>query len=235
MSSSNLSFTSSSSSLKSVWSLSEEVSQSLMTFVIERLWGCRQPSQLPHLQELSVSFEPYFRYYAQQCDLIGRHAKGEYSSVETHHDVMDLARLLQNPLSRQEVQEKMALFLRESDEEQHNNSINLVTRLLLMTKFGDVPHECRGDRPIEWDHGTFPEFVHEYFSRVPIRSHEQVKLEKPFKALNLQQIAGIKIWWTNNLADHLRMRDDDQAVEIFYHASFLEYQLDKSVYQQVTN
>ncbi|KAF8854411.1 hypothetical protein BDZ45DRAFT_597067 [Acephala macrosclerotiorum] len=50
---------------------------------------------------------------------------------------------------------------------------------------------------------------------------EQVKLEKIFNARNLEQIGGIKIRWTSNLADHLRMRDDDTAVELFHYVSFL--------------
>jgi hypothetical protein len=57
--------------------------------------------------------------------------------------------------------------------------------------------------------------------------HDSIKLEKSFNALNVQRIGGIKIWWTNNLADHLRMMDDDKAVFVFHHASFLEHQVDK--------
>ena len=51
---------------------------------------------------------------------------------------------------------------------------------------------------------------------------ENVKLEKIFNAGNLGRIAGIEIEWTNNLADHLRVVDEDKKVAIFYHASFLE-------------
>jgi hypothetical protein len=52
---------------------------------------------------------------------------------------------------------------------------------------------------------------------------ESVKLEKIFNARNLEHIAGIKVRWTSNLADHLRMRDDDTAVELFHYASFLRF------------
>jgi len=50
---------------------------------------------------------------------------------------------------------------------------------------------------------------------------DHVKLEKIFNAMNLEHIAGIEVRWTSNLADHLRMRDDDKAVEIFHYATFL--------------
>jgi hypothetical protein len=37
-------------------------------------------------------------------------------------------------------------------------------------------------------------------------------------------MAGLEIVWTDNLADHLRLTDDDTKVHIFHHASFLEIQ-----------
>jgi hypothetical protein len=212
-------------------SLRDHVPRPLRSGVIDHLWG-PQPSQLTLLERnghLEAFFDLYFRYYAQQCDLIGRHAKGRYSSVETHRDIMDIAQLLQQPLPREEVRKHMSDFLRAADIEQHENSINLVARLLLMIKFGDVPHECGGGRHIEWSYGSLLEFVHDYFCGPPARSHELIKLEKSFNALNLERIAGIEIRWTDNLADHLRMMDDDKAVAIFHHVSFLEYQLHKYV------
>lgn len=210
-------------------SLRNHVSRSLRPAAVEQLWG-PQPSKLTLLggkANLEAFFDLYFGYYAQQCDLIGRHAKGRYSSVETHRDIMDIARLLQQHLSREEVWKLMSDFLKAADKEQHENSINLVARLLFMIKFGDIPHECGGGRHIEWSHGSLVEFVHNYFSHPPACGHERIKLEKSFNALNLQRIAGIQISWTDNLADHLRMVDDDKAVAIFHHASFLEYQLHK--------
>jgi len=54
-----------------------------------------------------------------------------------------------------------------------------------------------------------------------------VKLEKIFNARNLGRIAGIEIEWTKNLADHLRLIDEDRKVAIFHHATYLECQLKK--------
>lgn len=210
-------------------SLRTHVSRPLRSTAVEQLWG-PQPSGNALLEgkaNVEAFFDSYFRYYSQQCDLIGRHAKGRYSSVETHSDIMEIARLLQQPLSRDEVWNRMSGFLKAANKEQHENSINLVARLLLMVKFGNILHECGGGRHIEWSHGNLAEFVHDYFSRPPACGHERVKLEKSFNALNLQRIAGIKIRWTDNLADHLRMMDDDKAVVVFHHASFLEYQVHK--------
>jgi len=56
------------------------------------------------------------------------------------------------------------------------------------------------------------------------RSIIRVKLDRPFTARNLERIAGLKIVWTDNLPDHLRLMRDDTEVAIYHHASFLEHQ-----------
>lgn len=208
--------------------------------VIERLWGSWQTAQhnLQGDAQNDASFDKYFSYYAKQCEFIGT----KHSSVKTHSDIMKIARLLRQPLPLEEVRKQISTFLRPADQEYHNNSINLVARLLLMIKFGELPHECLGGEPVEWSRGTLSEFIHELFSAgyhpdgnppaysSATCSHDHIKLEKQFNAINLQRIAGIQISWTDNLADHLRMMDDDKTVAVFYHASFLEYQLGKYVH-----
>jgi hypothetical protein len=241
--------------------LEDHVLASDRPIVAEKLWGPQQQTSQHDLLEeegqLDTFLEIYFKYYAEQCDFIGRHANGKYSSVETHSDIGKIAQLLQQSLSREEVRNQMSMsdFLKVADEEQHDNSINLVARLLLMIKFGDLPHECLGGKSVRWGSGTLSEFVHGYFSRPPAHNppaysplaatspastppactHHHIKLEKQFNALNLQRIAGIRISWTDNLADHLRMMDDDKTVAVFYHASFLEYQKHKYVHPKSAN
>jgi serine/threonine protein kinase len=75
---------------------------------------------------------------------------------------------------------------------------------------------------ISWSDGTFKDLVTtQMVPQTVLR--ENIKLEKTFNARNLERIAGIEIRWTGNLADHLKMRDDDTAVEIFHCASSLKY------------
>jgi hypothetical protein len=79
-----------------------------------------------------------------------------------------------------------------------------------------------GETRFDWKAGNIKALVESHFT--PQTSmKESVKLEKIFNARNLEHIAGLEIRWINNLADHLRMRDDDTAVEIFHHASFLRF------------
>jgi hypothetical protein len=52
------------------------------------------------------------------------------------------------------------------------------------------------------------------------------RFEAVFSAFHMEDKADMKICWTNNLDDHLRVvNDDDKMVPIFHHASFLKYQI----------
>jgi hypothetical protein len=64
----------------------------------------------------------------------------------------------------------------------------------------------------------------EAYFKPTLVSNDIVKLEKIFTAQNLVRIAGLDIIWTGNLADHLRLTNDDQRVHVFHHASFLQVQ-----------
>jgi hypothetical protein len=61
------------------------------------------------------------------------------------------------------------------------------------------------------------------------RPEKQLQPDKPrigklFTARNLIYIGGMKIQWTSNILDHLRVSDDTQTVFIFHHAEFLRYE-----------
>lgn len=48
-------------------------------------------------------------------------------------------------------------------------------------------------------------------------SSDTVKLPQSFTADHLEQIAGIQIRWTDNLAHHLLLRDDDTTLMLYHH------------------
>jgi hypothetical protein len=52
----------------------------------------------------------------------------------------------------------------------------------------------------------------------------EAKFGEDFTALNLSKFAGNRIRWTNNLANHLRLMDNDAALCIFHHVCFLKHQ-----------
>jgi hypothetical protein len=167
--------------------------------------------------------------------------------MKTHNDIIDLVRLLKQPeATRESVQNMLRKRLLDEELEEADeileDSINLVVRLLLMVSTGGfLSARCSlivsGETKIsmytlsprywelispDWKHGTIKSLVRTQFATQRTMK-ESVKLEKFFNARNLEHIAGIKVRWTSNLADHLRMRDDDTAVELFHYASFLRF------------
>ncbi|PKK51253.1 hypothetical protein CI102_2773 [Trichoderma harzianum] len=77
---------------------------------------------------------------------------------------------------------------------------------------------------VPWKSGSLNNALATYFCPQKTLQADRPKLGKVFTARNLNRIAGIEIRWTTNLADHLRLVDDDQVVFIFHCASFLQLQ-----------
>lgn len=108
-----------------------------------------------------------------------------------------------------------------SNEEVLDNIINLAARIGSMTFASRFHFDISWQRTLSWQDGSLSALLRTEFL-VPQSLENDVKLEKLFNARNVNRIAGIKINWTNNLADHLRLHDDDACVSIFHHASFLK-------------
>jgi len=174
----------------------------------------------------------YFLYYIQECRT-ALHDGGRHIWAMTHSDVVEVAKYLKNSFTRNEIKEFLRTKLPPpkpiNEEEMLDSSIDLVARLLLMMEFGCLQYGFSGLRELAWTQDSLVGFVNDYFSTPPILLKENVKLENLFTAQNLGRIAGIEIEWTNNLADHLLLIDDDKKVSIFHHASFLQFQQSRCV------
>ena len=193
--------------------------------IIEQFWGPNAfPKQLHNGEASSkLSLDLYFDYYTDQCGL-AMHDGGRHISARTHQSIIDIVQHLKEPLSREALRQLLPMPNPPNETEKRDGSIDLAARLLLMIDFGSLRYGFSGRKQLVWDRSSLKEFVHDHFSVPLTLSHGHVKLEKTFNARNLGQIAGIEIVWTNNLADHLRMIDEDKKLYIFHHASFLEYQ-----------
>ncbi|KAH9889671.1 hypothetical protein F4778DRAFT_773285 [Xylariomycetidae sp. FL2044] len=195
--------------------------------ILSHLWG--QPPA--HVSDA----EAYIEYYRQQCELIGLHANGRYSSLSSQEDILSVAALVllkDPPLTRDEILVRAQQMLRPATPEQHGHAVDLVARLLVMMRVGEVGHEFAGGGPAsEWPGGEcLSGFVRGCFCERPVLRGESVKLEKSFIAHSLGLIAGVDIHWTNNLADHLRLMNDDTVVCVFHHSTFLRSARDSPVF-----
>lgn len=197
--------------------------------IVDNLWDL---SPGPHGRNCNA----YFKYYGEQCRL-ALHNGGQYVFVRTHRDVIDVVQLLkQRPaLSRETIIDRLRPRLPEgkleNEEEIVCNSIDLAVRLLLMVDVGSLQYGLSGQAPLRWRDGPLFDFVHARFSPPQPTGHDKrVKFDKIFNARNLGRVAGIQIIWTNNLADHLLMKDEDTRVAIFHHVSFLEHQRESAMF-----
>lgn len=84
-----------------------------------------------------------------------------------------------------------------------------------------------GQTARSWTGGDLRDFVKTTFEEKQLLDEQ--RFEKLFNARNIDRIAGIRIIWTCNLADHLRLEEDDTILRVFSHASFLELHQDSLV------
>ena len=162
----------------------------------------------------------YFSYYTEQSDLF-LHDLGRYISVKSHEEMISIIRLLRTNIDRTALFQYLSSKEQPPDAGRLHASINLAVRLLSMIEIGEVPRSFVGRKGLEWAEGPLTSFLKAQFPPEGRLDREHVKLERLFMAINLERIAGIRICWTNNLADHLRMMEEDSVVGIFHHRFFL--------------
>ncbi|KAH7364783.1 hypothetical protein BKA65DRAFT_492016 [Rhexocercosporidium sp. MPI-PUGE-AT-0058] len=199
--------------------------------ILQHLWDLTiQPSQF---YDSDLDFDVYFRHYSEKCSE-ALYDGGRHVSIRTHRDIVEIAQGIKAGQDRGAIKNRLMLKLSQpkpaNGEEVLDGSIDLVTRLLLMMDFGDLQYGFTGRRQILWTSGRMEECLKERYKDLTKLGSENVKLERIFNAGNLGRIAGIEIAWTSNMADHLRLVDEDKKVAIFYHASFLECQLQSHLY-----
>lgn len=184
-----------------------------------------------------MKYNKYFLYYAEQCRL-ALHDGGRHILARTRHDVIDIAVHLKHLATRLQIREILRPKLPHPPPDDADkildNTIYLTIRLLLMISIGGFQYGVSHCSQLCWKDGTLNEFVQQRFNPLQVLKGASIKLEKIFNTRNLQRIAGIQVIWTDNLADHLSMRDDDTRVAIFHYASFLKHQQKRSVLCQRT-
>lgn len=189
--------------------------------IINSLWDQAYSPQA--FAQIGPRTDSYFQYYQTQCELV-RH--GNECFAQVHRDIIEIVELLKGQAATREIikaslRQKLPIPGPDDIEEVLSNSIDLAVRLWLMVNVGDFRRILMPGRPLHWTEGCLRDFIMSKFSPQKVFK-EHVKLEKLFNAYNLSHIAGIEVVWTSNLADHLRMQDDDTRVAIFHHAFFLE-------------
>jgi hypothetical protein len=115
------------------------------------------------------------------------------------------------------------------------DTLNLVIRLILMVELGSLEKPSgfmhpAGSRPLPlWDKNSLDSLTEKVFPISLQQSCSGITMTPEFSAWSLENVAEIKIEFTDNLADHLRLTNNNNQLYIFHHVAFLEAQRHRSV------
>jgi len=201
---------------KTIQSLNND--SALRRAIVQELWGLPKSNK-----QTEAALDSYFGYYGDQCRQFLAN-RGRHTSARSHEDIVEVAKLITQRKPRGDILEvlKTSYFTknRSADEQSLNGTINLTARLVSMVEIGKLQHSFSGQTNLNWGAGTLTQSIRDHFKAPELDEH--VKLEKLFIARNFERIAGLKIVWTDNLAEHLRLREDGCKVAVYYHATFLK-------------
>lgn len=195
-------------------------------------------------------FEAFFGRYTSICESASNRNRG--IEIVNHWQMANIVTLLRHrDLHKQALIEKCLGILGGTihlNGHNHDDNqavplgivlIELAASIWLMMSIGEFPGNISYDEPIPWemyeivDEGTDYEAVHEdvhvslgaildrIFS-INTSLENRVKLPQTFTAAHLEQIGGIEIVWTSNLADHLLLKEDDTKLMLFHQVSVLQ-------------
>jgi hypothetical protein len=209
--------------------------------VLASLWQCGLSAE-QSLQDDGHS-DSFLAFYHSQCTAALQDRRVR-SLIRTHRDLVDIIVVLKHPdTTRGSIKEKLQKRLtappEASTEDTLCNVIDLAAGILSMTSVGTLRQIIGPSHTtLQWkDEEGLKGLLSRQFSVVPFglpHALGSVKLERLFTARNLERIAGMEITWTSNLADHLRLLDDDRRVAIFHHAHFLINMRERYLYASVT-
>lgn len=150
---------------------------------------------------------------------------GSVQNTSCDEDVRDILQMIKIGLRRDELLDTLAqrtgLGLMNYRFAQWR--IDRVASLLVMTEIGNITRFGRRAR-VSWRSGTLQQLINSHFTRERTLTDTSIRLEQIFMAKNLVQIAGLRIFWTANLSDHLLLDREQGIVHIFHHATYLECQ-----------
>jgi hypothetical protein len=173
-------------------------------------------------------WDVYFQYYTTECRKAIGPDRGEHVTVRTHADIVEIAKVFANSSTKKDITQSLLPL----DTQQRSaaamsrmakGSVELVARLVSMVEIGPIPYSVQVRAPLPWDNedSKLDTLLAQNFPK-STQNVNGVKFDHDFTGFKFQQYGGFKIRWTNNLADHLRLMDNDTTLCIFHHVTFLK-------------
>lgn len=185
--------------------------------------------------------KPFFQFYkACTASYVPEILIGNYPALSRHEDLFEIIRLLQDKhkSTRESLMEEYFSLRGEDsqpEETDMHRAFNLALKVMTMVTCSgeNQPADLidAGSEPVEWRNSdSLSQFVESAF---PIRDHPTlndkdeagIDVKSQLKAVQLQNIAGLKFRGTDNLRDHLRMNQETGVVELYHHTSVLKEHL----------
>jgi len=197
--------------------------------IIQALWPC--DSTPPVVVPETERWNGYFEYYTTECRKAVETSRGENVTVRRHEDVVTIARQFETESTKERIKHSLTLLdTRQRNETTKNRmaegSVRLVMRLFAMVDVGPPSDNWAWGPPcLSWDNEDLDvKAVLANHFVTSSKDPENLVFEEDFTAFNLQRLAGLHIQWTNSLANHLRLIDNDRKLCVFYQATFLQRQ-----------
>jgi hypothetical protein len=198
--------------------------------LVQALWP-RHPTPASPTDEVQ-DWDTYFRYYIAECRKAIEPKRGECTTVRKHEDIVAIADELRRKVSKRDIKQALrALDTRgrseDVKEKMAEGSVRLVVRLFAMVDIGPTSdNRTQGPAPLPWinDDADLSTILAKHFVRSSIDSGK-TKFSEEFTAFNIRRLAGLEIRWTENLADHLRLIENDRTLCVFHHVTFLKHRI----------
>lgn len=190
-----------------------------LNVIIQALW----PSLMSDEESLHPEYYGPFLEYITGELLVLRHYESDFAV----HSWESMERLLEDmnahrEMARSQYLESWRTAFRGCDDLSILRSLELAVRLSLTlnirTRAISVNPVSPKTTAIDWTHGRLDHLIQGRFAICSkIHNMNDCRINPAFTAANLVKVAGIKIHWVDNLADHLLYDDEKRAVRIYQH------------------
>ena len=211
------------------------LSQPLQSLSLRHYFLCSvfdlQPFELhmATVQATDNAYESFFTRYSYLCKLAAN--KDREAERITHWYLVEIITLLKKQDS---TRGDVVVMVMQDQVVAHSQRlartlVDLAAGLWLMLSISVYPGDISYDEPIVWKDYEILGSEQDLSQGLILKnishrynSTDLVKLPQAFTAAHLEQIGGIEVIWTNNLADHLLLKDDDTKLMLFHQVSILQ-------------
>ena len=179
-------------------------------------------------------FQQYFRYYERELAMLKfgtltLQAPTNQLVVTRHEELIEVANIVRSATGDKSELRKMLQDRYSGDEAAADRTLNLLVRLWLMVNVREPDSALHAPQTylLQWSSKqTLQDFVTDAFPMSKRRVEaKDSRLHPSFTAAFMVNISGLKLEWTDCLADHLRLDRRHHALRVYSYKSLLQVHL----------